>query len=71
MNRIQFQAGLSMKEFQEQYGNKAQCETALIGSRWPDGWVRPRCKGTRYASAYNGRRLWECLSQSCRYQCSA
>ncbi|MEX3581461.1 MAG: IS1595 family transposase [Burkholderia sp.] len=31
----------------------------------------PRCKGARYASAYNGRRLWECLSQSCRYQCSS
>ncbi|MEX3582289.1 MAG: hypothetical protein VB137_06065 [Burkholderia sp.] len=38
MNRIQFQAGLSMKEFQEQYGNEAQCEAALVGSRWPDGW---------------------------------
>ncbi|MEX3583750.1 MAG: IS1595 family transposase, partial [Burkholderia sp.] len=37
MNRIQFQAGLSMKEFQEQYGNEAQCEAALVGSRWPDG----------------------------------
>ncbi|MEX3582425.1 MAG: IS1595 family transposase, partial [Burkholderia sp.] len=33
MNRIQFQAGLSMKEFQEQYGNEAQCEAALVGSR--------------------------------------
>ncbi|MEX3583381.1 MAG: IS1595 family transposase, partial [Burkholderia sp.] len=37
MNRIQFQAGLSMKEFQEQYGNEAQCEAGLVGSRWPDG----------------------------------
>ncbi|MEX3583446.1 MAG: IS1595 family transposase [Burkholderia sp.] len=71
INRLQFQAGLSMKEFQEQYGNEAQCEAALVGSRWPDGWVCPRYKGTRYASAYNGRRLWECLSQSCRYQCSS
>ncbi|MEX3612244.1 MAG: hypothetical protein VB124_04780 [Burkholderia sp.] len=35
------------------------------------GWVCPRCKGTRYASAYNGLRLWECLSQSCRHQCSS
>ncbi|MEX3582367.1 MAG: hypothetical protein VB137_06580 [Burkholderia sp.] len=32
MNRIQFQAGLSMKEFQKQYGNEAQCEAALVGS---------------------------------------
>ncbi|MEX3583449.1 MAG: IS1595 family transposase [Burkholderia sp.] len=71
MNRLQFQAGLSMKKFQEQYGNEAQCEAALVGSRWPDGWVCPRCKGTRCASAYNGRRLWECPSQYCRYQCSS
>ncbi|MEX3583300.1 MAG: transposase, partial [Burkholderia sp.] len=72
INRLQFQAGLSMKEFQEQYGNEAQCKAALVESRWPDGcWVCSRCKGTRYASAYHGLRLWECLSQSCRYQCSA
>ncbi|MEX3583719.1 MAG: transposase, partial [Burkholderia sp.] len=51
MNRIQFHACLSMKKFQEQYGNEAQCEAALVESRWPDGWVCPRCKGTRYASA--------------------
>ncbi|MEX3583027.1 MAG: hypothetical protein VB137_11260 [Burkholderia sp.] len=48
MNRIQFQAGLSMKEFQEQYGSEAQCEAALVGSRWPDGWVAldPRARAT-------------------------
>ncbi|MEX3582512.1 MAG: hypothetical protein VB137_07550 [Burkholderia sp.] len=40
MNRIQFQAGLSMKEFHEQYDNEAQCEAALVGSRWPDGWEK-------------------------------
>ena len=71
MNRIQFQAGLSMKDFQAQYGTEAQCEAALVASRWPDGWVCPRCEGTRYARTYNGRRLWECLNGSCRYQCSS
>ncbi|MEX3583360.1 MAG: hypothetical protein VB137_13660 [Burkholderia sp.] len=39
MNRIQFQACLSMKEFQEQYGNEAQCEAALGGVRFVvEGW---------------------------------
>lgn len=71
MNRIQFQPGLSMTAFQEQYGNEAQCEAALVTSRWPHGWVCPRCKGTRYASTYKGRQMWECLEQSCRYQCSS
>ncbi len=37
MNRIQFQAGLSMKEFQQQYGTEAQCKAALVASRWPMG----------------------------------
>jgi hypothetical protein len=29
MNRIQFQAGLSLPSFLEQYGTEAQCEAAL------------------------------------------
>lgn len=39
MNRIQFQPGLSMREFQRQYGTDEQCETALFASRWPSGWA--------------------------------
>lgn len=69
MNRIQFQPGLSMREFQRQYGTDAQCEAALFASRWPSGWSCPRCQCARYACTHNGRRLWECLD--CGYQCSS
>jgi hypothetical protein len=29
MNRVQFQAGLSMPEFLERYGTESQCQAAL------------------------------------------
>ena len=69
MNRIQFQAGLSMRQFQLHYGTDEQCEDALVALRWPRGWSCPRCQCARYARTHNGRRLWECLQ--CGYQCSS
>ncbi len=41
MNRVQFQPGLSMPEFIQQFGSEAQCETALIQTRWPQGFRCP------------------------------
>ena len=69
MNKIQFQAGLSMQEFQRHYGSEERCEAAVFASRWPQGWRCPCCQGTRYACTHNGRKLWECLD--CGYQCSS
>ena len=43
MNRVQFQAGLSMPEFFELYGTEAQCRQALAAARWPAGFVCPAC----------------------------
>ncbi len=40
----------------------------MFASRWPRGWIYPRCQSTRHACTHNGRKLWECLS--CGYQCS-
>ncbi len=34
MNRIQFQAGMSLNQFLTNYGNVAQCETALENFVW-------------------------------------
>jgi hypothetical protein len=39
MNRVQFQRGLSMTEFMNQYGTDAQCEAALVAARWPQGFA--------------------------------
>jgi transposase-like protein len=69
INKIQFQAGLSMRDFQLQYGDDAQCEEALFALRWPKGWSCARCACTRYACTHNGRKLWECLD--CGYQSSS
>jgi transposase-like protein len=69
MNRVQFQRGLSMAEFMQQYGTEAQCEAALIASRWPRGFACPACGGPASCSfRRQGRLYWQCAS--CRYQCS-
>lgn len=71
MNRIQFQAGLSMRDFQARYGSEEQCESALFGARWPQGWHCARCHCSRSFPTRNrnGRKLWECLI--CGYQSSS
>jgi predicted RNA-binding Zn-ribbon protein involved in translation (DUF1610 family) len=43
MNRIQFQAGLSLPSFLEQYRTEAQCEAALELARWHQGFRCPAC----------------------------
>jgi hypothetical protein len=45
MNRVQFQPGLSMPEFLQQFGTEAQCEAALQAARWPGGFVCPNRGG--------------------------
>ena len=55
LNRIQFQKGLSLPEFLKRYATSEQCEDALVASRWPQGFVCPRCESTRFAATFNGR----------------
>ena len=43
MNRIQFQAGLSLPSFLEKYDTEAQCEAALELARWYQGFRCPAC----------------------------
>ncbi|OLK26094.1 transposase, partial [Xanthomonas oryzae pv. oryzae] len=42
MNRVQFQAGLSLPAFLKRYGNAQQCAPALQISRCPPGLACPR-----------------------------
>ena len=69
MNRVQFQAGLSMAEFMDGYGSDDKCETALVESRWPDGFACPAC-GCGQSSSFRrqGWLYFQCTA--CRYQCS-
>ena len=69
MNRVQFQPGLSMAEFMERYGTDADCEAALLESRWPKGFVCPSCGGGHSSSfRREGRLYFQCTA--CRHQCS-
>lgn len=48
INRIQFQKGISLNQFLNDYGNEEQCETVLENNRWPDGFSCPTCSGTNH-----------------------
>ena len=69
MNRVQFQAGLSMPQFLELYGTEAKCQAALAAPRWPNGFVCPACGGAaRTGFVRKGLRYWQC--GRCAAQCS-
>jgi hypothetical protein len=69
MNRVQFQAGLSMPAFLDLYGTEAQCEAAVIAARWPHGFVCPQCAGTSHCVLrVRHRPTFQCLA--CRQQTS-
>jgi len=65
-NRIQFQKGMSLAEFLARYGTGAQCEQALYGWRWPQGFVCPGCGYT--GPCVLGRGWLQC--HRCRQQTS-
>jgi len=69
INRVQFQRGLSMAEFNNRYGTGDRCEAALIASRWPSGFICPMCTSRRSSSfRREGRLYFQCTA--CRHQCS-
>lgn len=69
INRVQFQRGLSMAEFTDRYGDEGQCEQSLMASRWPTGFVCPRCKaGGHTTFRRDGLLYLQCTA--CRHQCS-
>ena len=69
MNRVQFQRGLSMLEFFDQYSSQEQCEEAVRCWRWPYGFVCPSCGGAeRSEFRRHGRLYLQCCA--CRHQCS-
>lgn len=69
MNRIQFQPGLSLPAFLEQFGTEAQCEAALEQVRWPQGFRCPRCgQAPHYVLHVGVHKSFQC--QACRLQTS-
>jgi len=63
MNKIQFQPGLSMPGFIQQYGTETQCEEALVKARWPEGFCCPKCNHDAHCILHCKKRL--------TFQCNA
>jgi hypothetical protein len=57
-NAVQFQRGMSLPEFMDQYGTQSQCERVLFS--WPRGFVCPQC-GSSAACAFKSRRLYSAV----------
>ena len=69
MNQIQFQAGLSLPVFLEQFGTETQCEDTLKRSHWSQGFRCPECgHAAHYVRKSGVRKMFQC--QSCRLQTS-
>ncbi len=54
-NRLQFQPGLSLNEFLDQFGTEAQCEAALQKARWPSGFICPECQNSSHCIVWHGK----------------
>lgn len=69
MNRVQFQQGMSLHEFMQDFGTEAQCALALEKARWPTGFHCPACGWTgHYRVRHGSRTLLQC--GDCRHQTS-
>jgi len=67
MNRVQFQPGLSMTEFNKRYGTQKKCEAILEKTRWPQGFTCPKCKEQRHCIVWHGKvKTFQC--RQCRTQ---
>jgi hypothetical protein len=67
MNRVQFQPGLSMVEFMQQYGAEAKCYRALYRARWPQGFRCPLCNERRRCRFRRGAQVYD-QCRACRHQ---
>src|ERR1700752_25157 len=51
----------SLIEFQQRFGDEAACAQYLIATRWPDGFVCPRCGGSK---------AWRLETKAWTYECA-
>ncbi len=66
-NKVQFQKGISLNTFLQQYGTEDQCFDALYQWRWPDVFQCPHCGHNRYCQLSN-HKLQQC--NRCHHQTS-
>jgi len=67
INLVQFQPGLSLDGFMQQYGTEAKCYRALYRLRWPAGFRCPACGGKHRSRFRRGGQLYfQC--RACHHQ---
>jgi transposase-like protein len=60
-NQIQFQKGMALDEFINDYGTETKCEQALENARWGRGYRCPKCDCKNHSTFYrNGKKHWQC-----------
>ncbi|WP_136799972.1 IS1595 family transposase [Desulfosediminicola ganghwensis] len=64
---IHFQSGVSLFDFQLQYGTEEQCLARLFRHKWPKGYRCPKCSHDKYYFI-RSRSLYQC--RKCRHQAS-
>lgn len=58
-NKVQFQKGVSLNEFINQYGTEEKCFNALYAWRWPEGFQCPNCNHNK-SCQLTSRKLQQC-----------
>ena len=58
---------LTLFDYQKQFSTEEDCFNYLVRLRWPNGFVCPRCHGTKYYMIYKHKRF-QCTQ--CRHQTS-
>ena len=66
-NKIQFQKGMSIPEFMNQYGTEQKCRETLFKLRWAKGFICPRCDNKTYCQIKR-KKLLQC--HRCHHQTS-
>ena len=66
-NKIQFQTGMSLSRFMEQYGTENKCKNILFKLRWPQGFECPTCGNKTYCEI-SDRKVFQC--NRCHHQTS-
>jgi len=64
-DNIQFQQGISLREFFHKYGTEEQCREMLFKARWSNGYSCPNCEHGR-CYQLKSRPVYQCCN--CRHQ---
>ena len=47
---------MTLLEWQDTFGTEAACEEHLFQQRWPNGFVCPKCQGTKFWTVQRSER---------------